>query len=152
MTALFVASLIMWAHTGNDVLRANWELRPRGFAPIARAIFYGICISFLGVTGFECTPSFVETIHPNAYPAVLRNLIVSVTALNAPLMLVVYALLPSNVILGGDNVLSILAEVAAGSSGRWLRWWVVVDCILVLGGGVLAGIITACGLLDRLAR
>ncbi|KDQ14961.1 hypothetical protein BOTBODRAFT_65898 [Botryobasidium botryosum FD-172 SS1] len=152
MTALFLASIIAWAHTGSDILRANWSLRPQGTVHILRAIFDGICIGFLGVTGFECTPSYVQAIRPDAYPAVLRNLLISATVLNAPLMLVVFALLPSEVILGGANVLSILASVAAGSSGRWLRWWVVVDCVLVLGGGVLAGVFTACGLLERLAK
>lgn len=152
MTALFFASVIMWARTGSDVLRLNWALRPQGSSHIARAIFNGICIGFLGVTGFECTPSYVETIHPKAYPSVLRNLLISAIVLNAPLMLVVYALLPSDVILGGANVLSVLAEVAAGTSGRWLRWWVVVDCMLVLSGGILAGVFTACGLFDGLAR
>ncbi|KAG8968124.1 hypothetical protein FRC03_008477 [Tulasnella sp. 419] len=70
--------------------------------------------------------------------------------LNAPLMLLVYAILPSETILGGANVLSVLAETVAG---KWLRILVVVDCMLVVGGGgVLAGLIGVSALIERLAR
>jgi hypothetical protein len=69
--------------------------------------------------------------------------------LNAPLMLLVYALLPSQTILSGANVLSVLAEVAVGRS---MRIVVVVDCLLVLSGGVFAGIVTGCRLIESLSR
>lgn len=64
-------------------------------------------------------------------------------------MLLVYAILPGNEILSGANVLSIMGERVGG---RWLRVMVVVDAMLVLAGGVLTGIFTVCGLLERLAR
>lgn len=64
-------------------------------------------------------------------------------------MLLVYATLPDADIVGGTNILSLLAEKVAG---RWLRVVVVIDAMLVLAGGVLAGIFTLCGLLERLAR
>lgn len=69
--------------------------------------------------------------------------------LNAPLMLLVYAMLPSETILGGANVLSVLAEV---SVGRPMRILVVADCVLVLCGGVFAGVVTGCRLVESLAR
>lgn len=51
MTALIIAATVAWARTGMDVLRSNWELRPTGGSGIARSIFNGVCIGFLGVTG-----------------------------------------------------------------------------------------------------
>lgn len=149
-----------------DVLRNNWELRPRDGSEIARSIFNGVCIGFLGVTGmslpgyiknlfnviivgFECTPSYIQNIKPQSYGPTLRNLLVMALFLNAPLMLFVYALLPSETILGGANVLSVLAEVAVGRS---MRTVVVIDCLLVLCGGVFAGVVTGCRLVESLAR
>ena len=64
-------------------------------------------------------------------------------------MLLVYALLPEKDILSGSNVLSLLAERVGGP---WLRVIVVIDAMLVLSGGVLTGIFTVCGLLERLAQ
>jgi hypothetical protein len=51
-------------------------------------------------------------------------------------MLLVFANLPADTVVGGSNVLSALAESAAG---RWLRIWVVVDAAIVLSAGVLTG-------------
>jgi hypothetical protein len=51
-------------------------------------------------------------------------------------MLLVFAILPTDTIVGGSNVLSALAESAAG---RWLRILVVVDASIVLSAGVLTG-------------
>lgn len=99
--------------------------------------------------GFECTPAYIEEIAPTAYGPALRNLLYGALLLNAPLMLFVYAILPETEILSGANVLSILAEKVGG---RWLRIIILVDAILVLAGGVLTGIFTVCGLLERLAR
>ncbi|CAE6496372.1 unnamed protein product [Rhizoctonia solani] len=149
MTALMIGAAIAWARTGMDVLRENWELRPSSGTGIARSIFNGVCIGFLGVTGFECTPAYIQNIKPESYGPTLRNLLVMALFLNAPLMLFVYALLPSETILGGANVLSVLAEV---SIGRPMRVVIVVDCLLVLSGGVFAGLVTGCRLVESLAR
>ena len=51
MTALMIAATVAWARSGMGVLRSNWELRPTGSSGIARSIFNGVCIGFLGVTG-----------------------------------------------------------------------------------------------------
>ncbi|KAL5635173.1 hypothetical protein ACGC1H_003014 [Rhizoctonia solani] len=148
MTVLMIGAAVAWARTGMDVLRDNWELRPTGGTGIARAIFNGVCIGFLGVTGFECTPAYIQNIKPKSYGPTLRNLLIMALFLNAPLMLFVYALLPSKTILSGANVLSVLAEVAIG---RPMRTVVVVDCLLVLSGGVFAGLVTGCRLVESLA-
>jgi hypothetical protein len=53
MAALAVAGVVHWAT--NDphsvILKQNWALRPASAIETARAIFYGVCVAFLGVTG-----------------------------------------------------------------------------------------------------
>lgn len=100
--------------------------------------------------GFEMTPTYIQHIRPESYDTTVTTGIITVTVLNAPLMLMVYALLPSDTILSGGNVLSLLAEKVAG---KWLRYLVIIDCVLVVGGGcVLAGLIGITGMLQMLAR
>jgi amino acid transporter len=120
-----------------------------GVSATARDIFNGICIGFLGASGFECTPAYIEMVSIKKYPSVIRNLLFSALLLNAPLMLLVYVHLPSSEIPHGTNILSLLADHVAG---RWLRTLLVVDALLVLCGGVLTGLFTACGLLHTLAH
>ncbi|KAI0296097.1 amino acid/polyamine transporter I [Multifurca ochricompacta] len=114
-----------------------------------RAIFYGVCIAFLGVTGFECTPSYIEVIRPKDYAAILRNLIIVSALLNTILSFFACALLPMSTLLGGANVLSALGSLAGG---RWLRILVLVDAVSVLLGGVMTGTVTTTQLLDRMAH
>lgn len=53
MAALILASIIHWARMdpGSAVLRENWALRPTGVIDTLKALFYGTCVAFLGVTG-----------------------------------------------------------------------------------------------------
>ncbi|KAG8857674.1 hypothetical protein FRB96_005692 [Tulasnella sp. 330] len=149
MAILMVASIVTWARNGSGVLVANWQAYHSSSPDIGRSLFYGVCIAFLGVTGFETTPTYIESIRPDAYPATLIITIITATVLNAPLMLFVYAVLPHDMITSGGNVLSLLAEAVGG---RWLRIIVVIDCVCVVGGGgVLAGLVSMCSLLERLA-
>ncbi|KAF8902544.1 AAAP amino acid permease [Gymnopilus junonius] len=153
MATLIIASCIHWGNIGSGQLKANWELGrlTTGISPssVARQIYYGICLGMLGLTGFECKyPSYVSRIKPGKFPLVLRNLHIPAIILNTVVMLLVLGLIPLDTILGGANVLSVLAEVSAG---RWLRTWIVVDAIVVLCGGVLTGILAASELLEQLA-
>jgi hypothetical protein len=66
MTALMIASAVAWARTGMGVLRGNWELRPTDGSGIARSIFNGVCIGFLGVTGMP-TPILYSRAYPNCF-------------------------------------------------------------------------------------
>ncbi|KAF8527404.1 amino acid permease-domain-containing protein [Hysterangium stoloniferum] len=149
MLVLMLASVVAWSRRGSHVLISNWDLRPRGMSATAKAIFNGICVGFLGVTGFETTPTYIEAIDKESYSSVLRNVLICNLALNAPLMICVFAILPMQSILGGANILSVLAESVAG---RWLRILIVTDSVLVLSGGVIDGICAACALLERLAK
>ncbi|KAI0062936.1 hypothetical protein BV25DRAFT_1855218 [Artomyces pyxidatus] len=151
MFALAIASMVHWARADPQslVLRANWSQRPNSALETVRALFYGICIAILGVTGFECTPSYIEHMRPKTYSAVLRNLIIVVAVLNTTLCFLLYGILPSESISQGANVLSVLADRAAG---RWLRIIVVTDAVSVLLGGVMTGVMASTALFERLAE
>ncbi|KAI0245718.1 amino acid permease-domain-containing protein [Lactifluus subvellereus] len=151
MAALAVASIVHWATNDSHsvTLKQNWALRPASSMETARSIFYGVCVAFLGVTGFECTPSYIEVIRPKDYPAILRNLIIVSALLNTVLCFLACALLPVGTIVGGTNVLSALGSLAGGS---WLRILVLVDAVSVLLGGVMTGTVTTIQLLDRMAQ
>ncbi|KAJ6545318.1 hypothetical protein B0H19DRAFT_1266776 [Mycena capillaripes] len=106
----------------------------------------------LGLTGIECTPSYIGRIKPGRLPLVLRNLHLPAIVLNTLMITLVLAIVPLERVLGGANVLSVLAEMSAGP---WLRKWIVLDAVVVLCGGVLAGIagiLSACELFEQLAH
>ncbi|CAE6421150.1 unnamed protein product [Rhizoctonia solani] len=146
MAVLMIGSAIAWTRIGTDMIRHNWELRPRGGARIVRSIYIGVCV---GITGFECSPGYIQSIKPGSYGHALRNLLIMSLLLNVPLVLLVYALLPNEVIMRTDNLLAILAEV---SFGKPMRIVIVVDCLLVFSVGVFAGVSTGCNLVEALAR
>ncbi|KAN0137458.1 Amino acid permease domain containing protein [Lactarius tabidus] len=151
MATLAIAGIVYWAthDPHSTILKQNWALRPGTAIETTRAIFYGVCIAFLGVTGFECTPSYIEMIRPKDYSAILRNLIIVSAVLNTVLSLISCALLPVDAIANGPNVLSALGSL---SGGNWLRVLVLIDAVSVLLGGVMTGTVTAIQLLDRMSH
>ncbi|KAN0066600.1 hypothetical protein ACQY0O_000694 [Thecaphora frezii] len=154
MVALILAGAVAWARQGNALLAANWHLGIGSLTAagtgkgIARAIFDGICVAFVGLTGFECSPSYVNSVKPGEFAKALRNLHVIVIVMEAVLMLLVLANLPLDVALGGANVLALLGQVSA--KGDWLKICIVVDACLVLCGGIMTGAIAFSGLMEAL--
>lgn len=63
------------------------------------------------------------------YPVVLRNLIIGALLVNLPVLIVTYAVLPTDQILSGANILSLVGQVAGGT---WLRKIIVVDSAIVV--------------------
>jgi hypothetical protein len=53
MAALAVACIVHWATKDphSTILKQNWALRPGSVRETASALFYGVCVAFLGVTG-----------------------------------------------------------------------------------------------------
>ncbi|KAK0205192.1 amino acid permease-domain-containing protein [Desarmillaria ectypa] len=150
MIVLMVASAIHWGNIGNDQLRENWvSNQASSTSEVARHVFDGWCLGMLGLTGFECIPAYIARIMPGALPLVFRNLHYPAIVLNTLIMVLVMAVVPLEAILQADNVLSVLAQMSAG---RWLRIWIVVDAIIVLCGGVLTGILSACELFEKLTN
>ncbi|KAJ7688183.1 AAAP amino acid permease [Mycena rosella] len=150
MLMLGVLASVYWAKIGNTQLRQNWT---QGKAPsgpaVARQLFSGFCLGMLGLTGLECTPSYIGRIKPGRFPLVLRNLHLPAIVLNTLMVTLALATVPLTTLLGGADVLSAVAEVSAG---RWMRRLVVADAIVVLSGGVLIGILGVCELLKKLAH
>ncbi|KAJ7057401.1 hypothetical protein C8F01DRAFT_1256653 [Mycena amicta] len=72
--------------------------------------------------------------------------------LNAGMMLLVLSLVPLADILGENGNGNLLSLLGQRAGGRWLRTLVVVDATVVLCGGVLSGILSACQLFEQLAR
>lgn len=73
--------------------------------------------------------SYISIIRPDVYPAVLRNLIIGALLVNLSVLVVTYAILPSEQILSGANILSLVGQVAGGT---WLRKIIVVDSAIVV--------------------
>jgi Amino acid permease len=87
------------------------------------------------------TPNYVEELKPGMFPKVLRNLwLLSLIQLTL-MMLLVWAIIPYDEIkLHSENILSVLAERAAG--GTWLRYWLVCDAVLILCAGLTSSLFT----------
>ncbi|GAA5987220.1 hypothetical protein JCM11641_006064 [Rhodosporidiobolus odoratus] len=151
LSVLIVSAAVHWGKHGNSTLATNWTTNQLPSASaIIRSIYQGICIAFLGVTGFETAPDYITSLRPqpNIYPTVLRSLQIIAVCINAPLLLAVFAVLPVEGILGNVSVLS---EVGRVSAGRWLGVLMTVDAVLILSATVLAGLISALALLQRLS-
>ncbi|KDN50796.1 hypothetical protein RSAG8_01294, partial [Rhizoctonia solani AG-8 WAC10335] len=169
MTVLMIGAAVAWARTGFECTPAYIQnIKPKSYGPTLRnllmmALFlnaplmlfvYALLPSKTILSGANVLSVLAEVAigrpmrTPKSYGPTLRNLLVMALFLNAPLMLFVYALLPSETILSGANVLSVLAEVAIG---RPMRTVIVVDCLLVLSGGVFAGLVTGSRLVESLA-
>ncbi|GAA6057615.1 hypothetical protein JCM3770_004995 [Rhodotorula araucariae] len=150
LAVLMLSAAVHWGQHGNTTLRSNWRAGQASSAGgIAKAVFQGICIAFLGVTGFETAPDYATSLRPasHIYPTVLRSLQLIAIAINAPLLLCTFAVLPLDEILG---VPSVLATLGRTSAGRWLGVWVTVDAVLILAATVLAGLVSAIALIHRL--
>jgi hypothetical protein len=57
MIVLALTSIIRWGINGNSVLAENWTAaQPGSASEIARQIFYGVSLGFLGNTGTSHVP------------------------------------------------------------------------------------------------
>ncbi|KAJ7052838.1 AAAP amino acid permease [Mycena amicta] len=144
----------------NALLVANWRLGNLGVSAsqVVKQLFEGFCLGMLGMTGIECTPSYAPYLRvstnsrSSTFARVLRNLHLPAILLNAGMMLLVLSLVPLADILGENGSGNLLSLLGQRAGGRWLRTVVVVDATVVLCGGVLSGILSACQLFEQLAR
>lgn len=150
MIMLISASSYHWSQTGIGQLRSNWEQGTStgsSASSVVKQIYYGTCLGMLGLTGFECmyrfssfielnsirlatgTPSYISRIKPGKYPLVLRNLHIPSIILNSVIMLLVLAIIPLDVVQGGANVLSVLAQQVSIKIGIpfWLKVRVIAN-------------------------
>ena len=95
------------------------------------------------------TPDYISSLKsdPSIYPRLLRNLQYIAIAVNAPLLLVVFAVLPINSITSSTN--SIL-NLLASTSSKSLAILITIDAVLILSAGVMTGIISAIALVEQM--
>ncbi|CAO1615285.1 unnamed protein product [Sympodiomycopsis kandeliae] len=157
MVVLLTAGAVSWARNGSGILKENWYEAlhvpgsPANLAgkSIARSIFDGTVVAFVGLTGFEMSVSYASSVKPGAFPKALRNVWVLVALLEAPAALLVTAILPFSKIIEANNI---LASTAAAIAGRGLRLFIVIDASIVLCGGILSGALSSTGALLTLAK
>lgn len=161
MTALIVAGIIHWARNGSTTLASNWHEATAMLSQgkgIARSLFDGTSIAFVGLTGFEMTPTYRQSVKKGHFDIALRNLHIATLLIEVPLALLVVALIPLQTGLNASNVLAVLAQACTSahldgsSSSSWLKIIVVVDAVLVLTGGILTGTQACIGLCQCLAH
>jgi amino acid transporter len=135
MFVIAIMAIIRWAKMGSDTLRENWTAAQPGSANgVAQQIFFGVVLGFLGNTGFELTPSYVQEVKPGVFPKILLNLWLGSLFQLSTMMLLVWAVVPYATIQANlSNIMSVLAEEAA--QAKWLRIWLVCDAVLVLCAG-----------------
>ncbi|RUP43698.1 hypothetical protein BC936DRAFT_136842 [Jimgerdemannia flammicorona] len=152
LLVLMIMSVIHWRTIGSAILAANWyDTTYSATSPSAAAlqIFNGFCIGLLGITGFESAENYIEDQKPGVFPKVMRNMWGLVFFFNAPIALLATAVVPMSVLMvSSANVLSVMAEYAGG---KWLRWLIVADAVIVLCAGVLTGFIGVGGLIEKMA-
>jgi amino acid transporter len=73
MLILIVFGIIFWATEGSSTLVNNWKNADllTGGKTVARALFDGVAIGFVGLTGFECTPSYVTRVKDGQFAKAL---------------------------------------------------------------------------------
>ena len=158
MVALIIAGIVQWTREGNATLVSNWReaipLLSQGRG-IARSIFDGTCTAFVGLTGFEMAPTYVQSVKDGHFSIALRNLHLVILVTEVPLALLVVVLIPLDAGLNAPNVLAVLAQVCSSSTpdgpSSWLKIIVVVDAAIVLMGGIITGLQATCGLCQSLA-
>ena len=161
MVSIIIASVV-FAFRDNWVLFAeNWRQPfPDIFNSTTKAlivhgnggtaIFFGYCLSVLGITGFETAANFVEEMADNrTYVYTLRNLWVCVSIVNPLLSLCAMMVLPMTTIY--DHPSDLLAVVGLYAGGSGLETFVCIDAVIVLAGAVLTAYVGTIGLFTRLA-
>lgn len=148
MLALLTVGAVAWGKHGSATLLANWNdplaTGGSGGKSTARALFDGTVVAFVGLTGFETTVSYAASVTPGSFSKALRNIWLTVTLLEAPMSLIVLAVLPLSAIRSSNDVLALLASKAVGDG---MHIYITVDAAVVLCGGVLTGAISCAGLL-----
>jgi amino acid transporter len=131
-----------------EIFTANWQNPLPEVDSVGVAIFFGFCISLLGVSGFESSANFIEEQKPGVFPITLRNMWIAVTVLNPAIALVALSVLPLDGVIAAKK--SMLLAVADVSAGTWLKWVIAIDAAVVLSGAVLAAFIGVTGLVQRM--
>ncbi|CAG8785663.1 9712_t:CDS:2, partial [Dentiscutata erythropus] len=144
---LMIACLIQWVIQGNSILIENWE-DPGSGNPLLDT-FNGICVGLLGITGFETSCNYIEDQKPGVFPKTIRNMWVLAFIFNAPISFLAITIMPLSTFKVHQN--DIISTLGGYAAGDWLRIFITVDAVIVLGAGVLTGFVGVSGLIHRMA-
>ncbi|CAO3572268.1 unnamed protein product [Mortierella alpina] len=151
MTVLMGTALVHWVRNGNYILISNWQT-PHPDANVARLIWDGFCLGLLGVTGFESVEGYLEDLKPGAFPSIMMFMWICITVVNAPITLLVMAVVPMSEVIDNPASSILTLAKAVSSNSPWLTYWLVIDAAIVLGAGVLTGMVGVLGLFERLSK
>jgi len=146
LTCLLLAGAWYVATHGLATLAVNFQTPPPG--GIAMALFFGFCVSLLGISGFESSANFVEEQAPGVFPKTLRNMWLAVIIFNPLIALLALSILPLGEMASHESTL--LAQMGRVSSGGWLASWISINAALVLSGAVLTSFVGVNGLMGRM--
>ncbi|CAK4185604.1 unnamed protein product [Aphanomyces euteiches] len=152
LSVLTVASFI-YTVKNPDIIRDNYRvpypdvdyLGDTISGNFFRALFFGFSAAMLGVTGFETSSNFVEEQKPGVFPKTLRNMWALSSIYNIVLCTLSLGVLTIDDIVVNQN--TVLARMAQVAGGDWLKWWVTIDALIVLSGGVLTSYVGITGAL-----
>lgn len=117
----------------------------------AAAIFFGYASALLGITGFETASNYIEEIvSPAAFVSTVNWMWVLAGTLNPLISVTSMMVLPMEVILAHPS--DMLAVMADRLGGEQFKYFLCIDAVLVLCGGVLTAIIGVTGLIERMAK
>ncbi len=143
---MLVGAIVFYIiQNGFGIFAENWN-EPAKHGSILMALFFGFSASMLGISGFESSANFVEEQKQGVFPKTLKNMWIVVGILN-PLMAF---LALASLHIGDVDKDTLLIQLAQGSAGEWLAWFISIDAFLVLSGAVLTSYIGVTGLLERM--
>jgi len=134
-----------------DIISANLAQPFPGGRSLAEALFIGVSVGLLGISGFESSANFVEEQRPGVFPKTLRNMWVAVSVLNPLMALIALGVLPLAVIVSEEQRDFLLASLGQVAGGPVIEVVIVVDATLVLCGAVLTSFVGVSGLVRRMA-
>lgn len=118
-------------------------------------------MSLLGLTGFETSANYIEEAGPfetekrlkkrkrSVFEVTIDNMWWLVILINPAIAIVTLGTVELPTIV--SSAAMILSVVGQRAGGGWLRFWVAIDAILVLSGGVLTAYVGVLGLIKQLA-
>lgn len=152
LALLAIAAAIYIFNNGLDLLILNWDAPPPEPIGLAMPLFFGFCVSLLGISGFESSANFVEEQKKGVFPKTLRNMWISVAIINPLIAILILATIPiGDVTSYKDSLLIHLGNLVGGTGfGTALGLLVAVDAAFVLCGAVLTSYIGVTGLVHRM--
>ncbi|MGE4132552.1 MAG: APC family permease [Bdellovibrionales bacterium] len=113
------------------------------------ALGKGYLVALLGISGFESSANYIEEQQPGVFDKTLRNMWISITAINPTICILALGILPLSAI--NSDKANLLARLGADSLHPWFGSWIGINAFLVLSGAVLTSFVGVTGLDRRMA-